>query len=386
MRAKPTLFESISIALPPRREQARIVAKIEELFSELDKGIESLTAARQQLTAYRQSVLKHAFEGKLTETWRAGYRKQFTATDDALARIRSAREARYAISLTEWHNAMARWRTNGQIDNKPSKPERICEQPAFSPQDLASLPSLPPNWTWVRLGEFFSSSPQNGLYKPASSYGNGTPIIRIDSFYDGVITRDIQFKRLALRPDEIEKYRVNVGDVLINRVNSIEYLGKCALVTKIEEPTVFESNIMKFSILDSEISNRYLVAYLASRGGKNRLCQNAKHAVNQASINQTDVALTPVPFAPIVEQHEIVKQIEAMLSGADRAEKDIEIQLAKSNMLRQSILKKAFSGQLAAQDATDEPASALLARICAEREKSEPKKKRNGKNGKKIAV
>ena len=58
------------ILIPPPLEQHRIVAKIEELFSELDKGIESLKTAREQLKVYRQAVLKHAFEGKLTAQWR----------------------------------------------------------------------------------------------------------------------------------------------------------------------------------------------------------------------------------------------------------------------------------------------------------------------------
>ena len=73
--AQPNISQGVlkdwPIALPPVNEQHRIVAKIEELFSELDKGVESLTAAREQLKAYRHAVLKHAFAGKLTSKWRA---------------------------------------------------------------------------------------------------------------------------------------------------------------------------------------------------------------------------------------------------------------------------------------------------------------------------
>ena len=63
-------LKAFELVLPPLNEQHRIVAKIEELFSELDKGVESLKTARAQLNVYRQAVLKHAFEGKLTEQWR----------------------------------------------------------------------------------------------------------------------------------------------------------------------------------------------------------------------------------------------------------------------------------------------------------------------------
>ena len=80
-RATGTTFKEISgsafaklpVPIAPTAEQHRVVAKIEELFSELDKGVESLTTAREQLSAYRQSVLKHVFEGKLTADWRSKY-------------------------------------------------------------------------------------------------------------------------------------------------------------------------------------------------------------------------------------------------------------------------------------------------------------------------
>src|SRR5690606_18879051 len=68
------------IVLAPENEQRRIVAKIEELLSELDKGVESLTTAREQLTAYRHSVLKAAFEGRLTDKWRRRQKNSATAT------------------------------------------------------------------------------------------------------------------------------------------------------------------------------------------------------------------------------------------------------------------------------------------------------------------
>ena len=115
------LLEKESFLIPNDIEtQQAIVSKIEELFSELDKGIEDLKTAQQQLKTYRQSVLKWAFEGKLTN-------------------------------------------------------ENVKEG------------ELPKGWLVVRFGELFCESPQNGLYKSSSEYGEGTPIVRIDGFYDGVI-------------------------------------------------------------------------------------------------------------------------------------------------------------------------------------------------------
>ena len=225
-------------------------------------------------------------------------------------------------------------------------------------------------WAWVRLGQLFSISPQNGVYKPASEYGNGTQIIRIDDFYDGRLIRRTGFRKLRLSNEEIEKYKVQNLDLIINRVNSIEYLGKCALVEDLTENTVFESNIMRCCVIEDVISKVYVAAYLASREGRNRLCENAKHAVNQASINQTDVGNTLVPITSMEEQILIVQKIEQKLSQTDALISQIEDHLKKVEALRQSILKKAFTGQLVPQDPSDEPASVLLDRIKAEKEKA----------------
>lgn len=97
-------FESTEISLPPFPEQHRIVAKIEELFSELDKGIENLKTARAQLKVYRHALLKHAFEGKLTALWRAENQDKFETADALLKRIQQERTQRYQQQLADWEN------------------------------------------------------------------------------------------------------------------------------------------------------------------------------------------------------------------------------------------------------------------------------------------
>ena len=85
-------IEEIPLPLPPLMEQQCIVFKIEELFSELDKGVESLKTARAQLDFYRQAVLKHAFEGKLTDQWREENKGNLETPDQLLDRIKARSE------------------------------------------------------------------------------------------------------------------------------------------------------------------------------------------------------------------------------------------------------------------------------------------------------
>ena len=363
-------FSELDVPLAPKNEQHRIVAKIEELFSELDKGVESLKAARAQLKIYRQAVLKHAFEGKLTAQWREENKDKLDTPEQLLARIKQEREARYEAQLEDWKTAVEDWESKGGPSKKPTRPKPANDPSSIAKKDRDRLPHLPDGWAWIGLAQLFSTSPQNGVYKPAIEYGSGTQIIRIDDFYDGQLIRRTGFKKLRLSIEEIEKYKIRNLDLIINRVNSIELLGKCALVDSLTDDTVFESNIMKCCVIEDVISKSYVASYLASHEGRNRLCENAKHAVNQASINQTDVGNTLVPITSMEEQLLIVKKIEQKLWQADALILQIQGHLKKAEALRQSILKRAFSGQLVAQDPGDELASVLLDRIKAEKEQT----------------
>lgn len=346
-----------SVNLVPIKHQERIAAKIEELFSELDKGIENLKTAQAQLKVYRQALLKHAFEGKLTAQWRAENQDKLVTAEALLKRIQHERAHRYQQQLADWE-------TSGKQGSKPKAPKAM---PPLTAEELAELPELPEGWIWIRLGDIFSENPKNGIYKSGDLYGEGVSIIRIDDFYDGSLIRTESFKKVKLSDSEFNSFTANVGDILINRVNSIEYLGKCCEIKGLKEKVVFESNIMKTRVSESLASNFFITSYLSSYFGRRRLCANAKHAVNQASINQTDVSMTPIPLAQLIEQSVISESLEAKLSEIDQLDQTITTSLQQAEALRQSILKKAFSGQLVPQDPNDEPTSVLLARIKTEK-------------------
>ncbi|WP_274023224.1 restriction endonuclease subunit S [Vibrio parahaemolyticus] len=359
-------LSSVKIPLPPQKEQQRIVEKVEELFSELDKGIESLKKAKQQLVVYRQALLKQAFEGKLTEQWREENVDKLQSPEDMLSMIKHEREARYQKQLEEWELNVANWESEGKKGKKPSKPRK---GKAFSDVLPNNLSNLPKSWKWERLGNLIDGTPQNGIYKPASDYGKGTYIVRIDDFYDGQLIKKSDFKRLNLDDEELKKYQVEPNDVLVNRVNSIEYLGKCcSMPNDINESIVFESNIMKFKVLSGYLNEDYLTKFISSQMGKGLICSNAKHAVNQASINQTDVGMTPIPLCSIAEQRKINEKLDEKFSLMDTCLQEINMNLNKADLLRQSILKKAFSGQLISQDSEDESTSELLKKIAIEKE------------------
>lgn len=222
------------------------------------------------------------------------------------------------------------------------------------------------SWEESNLGSFIACGPQNGLYKPKSSYGDGIRIIRIDAFYDGVIEQWDELKRLRLDENEIECYSLNLNDILINRVNSMQYLGKSALVRELKDICVFESNIMRLSVDESRIYPEFLSSFLNSQMGLNELRKNAKQAVNQASINQQDIKNVIINLPTLPEQHEIVRLIDDLLARERKAQQATEQALASIDLMKKSILARAFRGELGTNKASEASALELLRQVLAE--------------------
>jgi len=194
----------------------------------------------------------------------------------------------------------------------------------------------------IELGELIAEGPTNGLYKPSSVYGDGVPILRINNFYDGEIVDISALKRLRITDVELSRFRLSVGDIVINRVNSLEYLGKSALVKALTEPTVYESNMMRFSIEKSVMLPEVCIALLQTHHTREQILSRAKNAVNQSSINQTDVRALSLPIPAMVDQ----KRFVAALKLNETFRSNVLNTHRKAEELFLSLQHRAFSGQL----------------------------------------
>ena len=133
-------IQDLPLPLPPLNEQRRIVEKIEAMFERIDKGVENLRGAKVTLALYRQSLLKSAFEGKLTADWRAQNADKLETPKTLLARIQKERETRYKSALDDWQTALAEWRAGGEVGRKPSKPARPDWPTEITFQGLKPIP------------------------------------------------------------------------------------------------------------------------------------------------------------------------------------------------------------------------------------------------------
>ena len=372
-KGKGSTFKAITKAfvaglefnLPPLLEQRCIVAKIEQLFSELDKGIESLKTARAQLATYRQAVLKHAFEGKLTAQWREENKDKLEKPEQLLARIKQEREARYELQLQEWKTAVKMWEESGKAGKKPPRPKKPLEIADVPHDVIAKLPQLPESWVWRKLGSLTCGVKYGTAAKSAKA---GTaPVLRMGNIQnakfdwaDLVYTSD---------DDEISEYLLHDGDVLFNRTNSPELVGKTAIYRG-ERRAIFAGYLIRVnhirSVADSQYVNLFLNSHVARKYGNSVKTDG----VNQSNINGTKLSNYPFPCCSIEEQREVASILEKTLALVDETEADISQELQKADALRQSVLKKAFAGQLVAQDPSDEPASVLLGRIKTDKEQA----------------
>ena len=356
-------FGDLPIPLAPTATQHKIVAKIEELFSELDKGVESLKTARAKLNVYRQAVLKHAFEGKLTAQWRQENKDKLEKPEQFLARVKQERAERYEKQLKEWNTDVNVWEATGKSGKKPAEPKKPPELADVPDAWKDKLPQLPENWGWVRVGDFCEVV-RGGSPRPAgdSRYYDGTiPFLKVAD-----LTRTagvyLDTHSFSIKEAGLHKTRL-VEPPILMLSNSGATLG-VPKVCRIR--TTFNDGIAAFLGLD-ENDLLYHYYFWASKTLELRAINQG---AAQPNLNTNLIEETFIPLCSKKEMQTVAREIERSLSMCDQLAADIDTQLMKSVALRQSILKKAFAGQLVPQDPHDEPASVLIDRIRAAREQA----------------
>ena len=201
---------------------------------------------------------------------------------------------------------------------------------------------IPEEWGIVPLEEFIQNGPENGLYRPQSDYGAGSPIVRIDAFDNGDLLRRPNLRRVAIGPADAARFVVWPGDILINRVNSLSHLAKCALAVSFDEATVYESNMMRLTLDDSRMVTEFGFRWLSSEHVKKHLKRRAKRAVAQASINQNDVLTIPTPCPPRPEQQQIANiliEVEQRIEAETGA-------VAELKELKSALMSVLLTGEL----------------------------------------
>lgn len=359
-------LSTLQLPIPPRKEQTRIVEKLEELLSDLDVGVAELKAAQRKLGQYRQSLLKAAVEGALTAQWRA----QHTPTETGaqlLERILTERRARWEAKQ------LARFEAQGKA---PPKDWRKKYPEPVRP-DTEGLPDLPNNWAWGSLEQI--SEIQGGIQKQPSrtAVSNKYPFLRVANVARGLLKLD-EVHEIELFEGELERLALAKGDVLIVEGNgSITEIGRCALWDGSIPNAVHQNHLIRARPI--VLRSHFVEAWLNSLRGIELMTKLAATTSGLYTLSVGKLSKIPVPIPPIQEQQAIIDSLAAGLDEQTRQQEAVRQSLKQSAAQRNNILKAAFSGQLVPQDPGDEPAAVLLERIRAERVSSAGGRGRKGR-------
>ncbi len=316
-------IEQMNFVLPPLPIQHAIVTKIEEIFSELDHGVEQLKVARAQLKVYRQAVLKWAFEGRLTNEWRA--KNNMEDSKDILNRIH--REKGIITKATG-----NRYKTLPILDEEKNE-----------------MPILPQGWSWARPDDF--SSPEKysigigpfGSNLKVSDYKKeGVPLI----FVKNITRNDFKIDQRFISTEkyhELVAHSVKPLDLLITKMGDPP--GDCEIYPEFSQPAILTSDCLKFRIWDVYADRKFYKYCMETDLIKKQLGLRTQ-GVAQKKISSERFKTILFPYPPLPEQHQIVSEIERRLSVCDKLEETIEAGLKQSEVLRAGVLKMAFEGRL----------------------------------------
>ena len=255
--------------------------------------------------------VQHAIVNKIEEI--------FSELDHGVAQLKVAR-----AQLKVYRQAVLKWAFEGRLTN-----EGVVDG------------ALPDGWKWVKLGEICKNVEYGSAAK--SNENGKVPVLRMGNIQKG----RFDWSDLVYTDDEAEisKYTLHKNDVLFNRTNSPELVGKTAIY-KASRPAIFAGYLIRINRIEEQIDGDFLNYFMNSMIAKQYGNSVKTDGVNQSNINGQKLKSYPIPLPPLSEQHQIVSEIERRLSVCDKLEETIEAGLKQAEVLRAGVLKMAFEGRL----------------------------------------
>ncbi len=344
-------FFALPVRLAPLAEQTRIAAKLDELLAQVDTLKARIDGIPALLKRFRQSVLAAAVSGRLTEEWRSSG-----------ISIENGHVLHHQIK--EAHAA-----EGGHARGNASDPTEEAHD--LSPEDL------PKTWDIAELRDIcVPGRPITyGILKPGPELEEGVPYIRVADFPGNKLNMTNIKKTSSEIDEQFRRARLIAGDLLLSIRGSV---GRLIKIPANLEGANITQDTARLSI--SPLVSADFVYWALLADSTQRRMKNATRGVAVRGINIGDVRALQIPLPAFVEQTEIVRRVEQLFAFADQLEARVVAAKSRIDHLTQSILAKAFRGELVPQDPNDEPASLLLERIKAQRAAAPKAKRGRGKS------
>ncbi|MBD2211220.1 restriction endonuclease subunit S [Nostoc linckia FACHB-104] len=367
-----TILKTLPITLPPLNEQRRIVAKIEALSARSQRVKEALEDIPQLLDQFRQSVLAAAFRGDLTADWRE-QNADIEPAEVLLEKIRAERRRRWEEAELEKMKASGKtpkddkWKGKYKDTNSRVARQQVTEIRASK----YKFNHLPVSWSAVKLGQI--AQLQTGYaFKSSWFVPNGIRLLRGTNIVPGKTRWDDVVYLSQEQAHEFAEYMLQEGDIIIAMDRPIISFGlKIARLSIDDVPSLLLQRVGRFK-LEQRIDPNYLFYFLNSQFFLSHIQEQAT-GTQLPHISANDIESVVVPLPPFEEQRAIGNSIRKWLAKIDAIPSFINSTFSYLDQLDQSILAKAFRGELVPQDPNDEPASVLLERIRSERAKLQTK-------------
>lgn len=336
----------LSFPIAPINEQHRIVEKIDALMERSTEVKAALDAIFPLIDQYRQSVLVGTFRGEFTKEWR-GQNPEIEPAEELIDSL-----AMSSCSGSKLH-------------------EKV--KPFFD---------IPRNWKWTSLVDLLCEGPNNGYSPKSGSDATGTLSLKLSATTKGFFdVSETTVKRLYEKIDDSSKLWLESDDLLIQRANSLEYVGTSAIFRGPSKTYIYPDLMMRVRIKHDGIRS-YVWRYLNSDIARRYFRANATGtAGNMPKINRKTVNNLPIPIPPESELFVINHRINHAMAMADGINNIVHNAIEKQSSLNRSFLAKAFRGELVPQDPRDEPSGAVLMRIKAERDANQKVRKKNTRKG-----
>ncbi len=231
--------------------------------------------------------------------------------DQLLDRIKHEREARYQQQLEEWKSAVEQWEKDGKVGKRPSKQGKPKHLKSIGKDIQQTLPNLPDGWVWGKLG-LMTTGVEYGSSTKSKKTGSH-PVLRMGNIQNGKFDwSDLVY---TSNEEEIRRYLLKKGDVLFNRTNSPELVGKTATYTE-SRPAVFAGYLIRINQINSIALSQYLNLFLNSHVAKQYGNIVKTDGVNQSNINGEKLINYPFPYCSTLEQ-KILEILDEKLSVID---------------------------------------------------------------------